>query len=69
MTPSVGRIVHFVSSPDYKHLPMLIVIVHSDEAIGGWVLGENTMHYVAYTLHNDLGVGGTWHWPERHDQA
>lgn len=65
MIPTIGRIVHFVSTPEFKHEPMLIVIVHGTEAVGGWVFGENTMHYVAYALHNALHVGGTWHWPER----
>lgn len=70
-TPSIGRIVHYVSrgSADGvfppKHYPAIVTEVAPGD-IGTcvlWVLTSYGMH-IETAVHDEEQAAGTWHWPE-----
>ncbi len=75
MTPSVGRIVHYVSrgSADGVFLPVCRAAIVTDVDAGGVsnavslaVLNPTGMYFDQGITQSENGrEGGTWHWPER----
>lgn len=73
-TPSVGRIVHYVSygtpGGEFPSVCRAAVIteVHNSEELGLAVLNPTGMFFNRSNRDDggsDGHVGGTWHWPER----
>jgi hypothetical protein len=72
MTPSVGRIVHYVSygtpGGEYTRQNRAAVIteVNDDGTVGLAVLNPEGFFFNRGVEHDASGeLGGTWHWPER----
>ncbi|MEU9774579.1 MULTISPECIES: hypothetical protein [unclassified Streptomyces] len=73
LTPSIGRIVHYVSrgSADGRYpstCRAAIVTVVEGEQVGLAVFSPEGLFFTtASTPHavSDPLIGGTWHWPER----
>jgi hypothetical protein len=77
-TPSVGRIVHYVSygtpggefSPQCRAATITEVADGADEHVGLCVLNPTGLYFLALDAagcrhDEDVKAGGTWHWPER----
>ena len=73
MTPSVGRIVHYVSygTPGGEFLSecraAIVTEVGEDETVGLCVLNPTGLFLNRGLRHDESKAGGTWHWPERVD--
>lgn len=71
MTPSVGRIVHYVSygTPhgEYPSVCRAAVITQAGPwgPIGLAVLNPTGMFFHPDVQYSDQNLAGTWHWPER----
>jgi hypothetical protein len=72
-TPSVGRIVHYVSygTPGGEFPPRIcraaiVTEVGADNQLSLCVLNPTGMFFNEFVEWDPSGVrGGTWHWPER----
>jgi len=80
MTPSVGRIVHYVSygTPGGEYASecraAVVTAVHPPEppvgAVSLAVLNPTGAFFNSWIPHDEAGkAGGTWHWPERLEEA
>jgi hypothetical protein len=74
MTPTVGRIVHYVAygtpGGEYQagaHRAAVVTQVHSASCVDLCVFNPTGLHFVTSRLyeHEDKKAPGTWHWPER----
>lgn len=59
--PIVGNFVHFVEQTTGRHLPLLVVVVHNDDSLAGWVFGEGSLFYVPWIQRSESWIAGTWH--------
>jgi hypothetical protein len=73
-TPTIGRIVHYVSrgSADGRYpstCRAAIVTAVEGEQAGLAVFSPEGLFFSTDTRHavSDPLTGGTWHWPERHE--
>jgi hypothetical protein len=64
MTPSVGRIVHFVDG--ITHYAALVVAVWSDTCVNLVIFaGNGDQMFRSSITRDDTASSETWHWPER----
>lgn len=76
MKPSVGRIVHYRSygtpGGEYTSECRAAVVTETDtsDTVGLAVLNPTGMFFNRTIAHDEDGkAGGTWHWPERVEEA
>lgn len=71
MTPSVGRMVHYVSrgSADGAFPAVcraaIVTEAHSDELVSLAVMNPTGLFFDGTIPYSEAPIGGTWHWPER----
>ena len=73
VTPSVGRIVHYVSygtpGGEYKSECRAAIITETDPTsdilVGLCVMNPSGLFFNHAVHDEDDHLGGTWHWPER----
>lgn len=75
MTPSIGRIVHYVNYR-LEHQPAIVVWVHSNGFVNLQVFTDSlntgdseNVKWVTSVAKDDKGtMPNTWHWPVRDDE-
>ena len=82
MTPTIGRIVHYVAygtpggeyQPEHRAAIITAVGVHPEDqvrredTVSLCVLNPTGMFFNVGVLHDESATSGTWHWPERVDE-
>lgn len=70
-SPSVGRIVHYVSygTPGGEYASecraAIVTETNTSDTVGLCVLNPTGQFFNRTVTHDEAGVGGTWHWPEK----
>jgi hypothetical protein len=77
MTPSIGRIVHYVAygtpGGEYQagaHRAAVVTQVHNDLCVNLCIINPTGLFFATLVLLDSLSnAAGTWHWPERVERA